>query len=353
MAEHSQERTEQATPRRRQEARHKGTVARSIDLTSSMVLLSLSLFLPVLAVGLVGGLMEGLRASFEYTTPSIGLGDVLDHVYATAMPMFYGFLPMAFIALFVGVGVSFAQVGFHPSLEPLAPKFSRINPIEGFKRLFSKRAAFEFMKTLIKLFVIMYIAWHEVSSREDELFALSGLTPQQGIASVAHLCGAILLKVALAWLVLGVLDYFYQRWETEKSMKMTKDELRKELKEQEVSPELRMELHRRRQRLARARMMASVKQADVVITNPVEYAVALKYDPKKHPAPLCLAKGRHLIAEKIRDEAKKNRVPIVPNPPLARSLYDQVDIGETIPTALFQATAEVLAYVFKQKGKMI
>jgi len=352
MADTTQERTERATPRKRQEARRRGTVARSMDLSSSFALFFTALLLPVIGVGLALALGESMKAGLAFKNLSLDIGTLTNHLWITIKPVIIALIPFLLISL-SGVVASFAQVGFHFSSEPLNPKFERINPVEGLKRLFSRRSLFDFFKTLGKFFIIGYITWHDITRNWSGLLSLTYLTPNQAIPWVGSFIMSLFLKIALAWLVLGVLDYLFIRYQIERELRMTREEFKREMREQELSPELRVEMQRRRQRLARARMMANIKHADVVITNPIEYAVALKYDSKRFPAPVVLAKGRLRIAERIREEAKKKRVPIVANPPLARSLYEQVEIGEMIPTALFQAVAEVLAYVFRTKRRRL
>ena len=209
------------------------------------------------------------------------------------------------------------------------------------------------MKTVVKLALVSYIAFSDVHKNWSVLLNLSALSPPEAISWVGFFLTGILFKVAMAWLVLGVLDYLFQRKQIDKQLMMTKEELKREMKEAETSPELRAEMQRRRRKLAKMRMMQNIKEADAVVTNPTEYAVAIKYNPEKMSSPVVVAKGRHLIAERIRSEAKKHRIPVIANPPLARSLYKEVEIGDAIPTALFQAVAEVLAYVFKQRGKTV
>lgn len=352
MAETTQERTERATPRKRQEARKKGTVARSVDLSSSFSLLLAAILLPIFGVGLALALKESVRAGLASPNSNFEIGAFANHVWVIVKPIIIAFIPFLLISL-TGVVVSFAQVGFHFSSEPLNPKFERINPVEGIKRLFSRRSLFDFFKTLGKFFIIGYITWHDITNNWSGLLSLTYLTPNQAIPWIGSVIVSLLLKIACAWLVLGVLDYIFIRYQVERELRMTREEFKREMREQELSPELRIEMQRRRQRLARARMMANIKHADVVITNPIEYAVALKYDSKRFPAPIVLAKGRLRMAERIREEAKKKHIPIVANPPLARSLYEQVEIGEMIPTALFQAVAEVLAYVFRAKNRRL
>jgi len=176
---------------------------------------------------------------------------------------------------------------------------------------------------------------------------LSWLSPQAAIATVGLLLRSIAIKVAISWLVLAAVDYFFQRKQVDKQLRMTKEELKQEMKNAETSPELKAAQHRRRRQLSKGRMMQAVKTADVVVTNPTHYAVALMYDPEKHSAPIVVAKGADILAAKIREVAGENKVPIIPNPPLARALYKQCEIGDPVPKELFQAVAEVLAYIFK------
>lgn len=352
MAEQGQERTEQATPRKRQEARRKGTVAKSADLTSALVMFALAIFLPMLVGALAYGLTQGMREGLSGGT-TLSLPALASHCAAVARPIIIGAIPIACVGLLVGLGANFLQVGFVFSAESMNPQINRINPVEGAKRLFSTRAAFELVKTCVKLLLVSYLAFSEVRANWTELLSLSGLAPAAGIAWVGQFAARILLKVAAAWLILGILDYMFQRKQVDKQLMMTKEEVKREMKEAETSPELRAEMQRRRRRLAKQRMMQNIRLADAVVTNPTEYAVAIKYDAKKMAAPVVLAKGRHLLAERIRKEAIKHRVPIVANPPLARSLYKEVEVGDAIPTALFQAVAEVLAYVFRLKGRSL
>lgn len=353
MAEHTQERTERATPRKRQEARRKGQVGKSTDLASSVPILLLALMLPMagglLVTGLFNGMCEGLDASRFSSQP----GEIGSHFLKAVTPVLPGLAAIAGITLLAGLAANFGQVGFHPTLQAIQPKFERVNPLSGIKRLLSRRGLFETVKSIAKLGLVSYIAWNDVVSNWDAILNLSALSAVGGLVWVGQFIGGILLKVAFAWLVIGAIDFWFQRKQFEKDIMMSVDEVKREMRETETSPELRAEMHRRRQRLSRARMMANVKHADAVITNPIEYAVALKYDPKKSAAPIVLAKGRHLVADRIREEAKKHKVPLIPNPPLARSLFEQVEVGDPIPSNLFQAVAEVLAFVFKKRGRKL
>ncbi|MER3413917.1 MAG: flagellar biosynthesis protein FlhB [Armatimonadota bacterium] len=349
MPETSQERTEQATPRKRQRARRQGTVAKSTDLTTAGVLLALAIGLPLTAGTLGLALVKSMQTGLAPESTTLDMTNLLVHVGRNVTPVAIALIPLMVLGVGAGIVTSLAQVGFHLSAEPLQPNLSRINPIQGLKRLLSRRSLFELVKTLAKVAIIGWLVWRDISTNWDELLALATLPPLAGVTWVGGFIASLILKVALLWIVVGIGDYIFQRRQVEKEIMMTRDELKRELKETEFSPELRAELARRRRMLARARQMASVKKADVVITNPVEYAVALKYDENRMAAPVVVAKGRHRIAERIREEAKKHRVPIVPNPPLARSLYKEVEVGSAIPASLYQAVAEVLAVVFRAK----
>ncbi|MFN8138985.1 MAG: EscU/YscU/HrcU family type III secretion system export apparatus switch protein [Fimbriimonadales bacterium] len=353
MAEHTQERTERATPRRRQEARRKGQVAKSSDLSSAVPIVALALLLPTVGGTLIAGLFETMRSGLDASNATGTIEGVTRHAMKTTLPVLAGIGLIITTVFLFGIAANFAQVGIHPTLEAIAPKFDKLNPLNGFKRLFSRRGLFETIKSIAKLALVAGIAYRETAINWDEMMALSTVPVSQGLAWTGKFTASLILKVAFAWLVLAAVDYAWQRRMHERDLMMSFEEVKREMREMETSPELRAEMHRRRQRLAKSRMMSNVKHSDAVITNPLEYAVAIKYDIKKGRAPVVLAKGRHLVADRIREEAKKNKVPIIPNPPLARSLFEQVEVGDQIPQALFQAVAEVLAFVFRKTGKRL
>jgi len=253
------------------------------------------------------------------------------------------------IGVVFGVSVNLLQVGFVVSAEPLNPQWSRIDPVQGFKRIFSARAAVEGLKALLKTCLIGYVAYTAVRDHTDVLQGIGGLPPLVAAGVVGGLVSSLMLRVGVLWLILAVLDYWFQRKQTDIQLRMTKDEVKRELRETEQSPELKMALARRRARLARQRMMQAVKTADAVVTNPTHYAVALKYEADRMSAPQVVAKGLDLLALRIRDEARKWGVPIVRNAPLAQSLYKLCEVGDTIPQSLFQAVAEVIAYVLSRR----
>lgn len=347
MSDFAQERTEEATPRRKQEARRKGTVARSADLTNACVLLALATVLPWCTEAIAGALMGLWRPSQFVVPEQLGVAQVVRHAITAVAPGLAALLPIVLAALIVGVGANLAQVGFVASAEALQPQWERVNPVAGLKRLCSARSAVEGLKAFCKAVVFGFLAYSVLASEWPVLTGLAWLTPAQATVAVAQIAHAMLWRVALAWLVIAAVDYWFQRKQTDKQLRMTKDELKREHREQEQSPELRAEIATRRKRLARSRMMDRVRTADVIITNPTHYAVALKYESSKMHAPIVVAKGVDYLAEKIREVAKQHRVAIIRNPPLARALHKQCEVGDFVPRELFRAVAEVLAYVYR------
>ncbi len=348
MAEQGgQEKTEDATPKRRRDARRKGTVARSIDLTGSIVLVVSILVLPA-SIGMMGnGFLTGMRSSLDHLPTTLNFGDMGNYCSRILAPSLPGLALLVFTIMGVGVAANVAQVGFVLSSESMVPSFSKINPLEGFKRLFSQKSVFDAAKASLKAGLFGYLVWGEISANWNNLLALSWLTPQGSMVAVAAMLKGVAIKVGMTWLVLSALDYFYQRKQVDKQLKMTKEELKQEYKDAESSPELKAAQHRRRRQLSKGRMMAAVPKADVIITNPTHYAIAIQYDRDKHAAPVVVAKGADHMAAKIREVAAEHRIPLVPNPPLARALYKKCEIGDAVPKELFQPVAEVLAYIYK------
>lgn len=341
-----QERTEDATPKRRLEARRKGTIAKSQDLNSALMICAMIAVLPPILAGMGDAFrlsfIQSLQAIPEDVTPAT----MVQHGWAQMTGPIAAFLPLLAVIMGVGLVANFAQVGFSLSTEALKPTFNKINPFQGFKRMFSQHAVMEGVKATVKSLLFGYLAWSCIESRWDELVSLAGAPGYAMLASVGSLLHAILVRVGIAWLVLAAADYLFQRKQVDKQLRMTKEEVKQEMKEQEQSPELKMAMMRARRRNSK-RMMQAVKSADAIITNPTHFSIAIKYEPGKSYAPQVVAKGQDLIALRIREIAKEHGVPIVPNPPLARQLYKKCEVGDFIPRELFQAVAEVLAYVYR------
>lgn len=343
------DKTERATPRRREDARRRGQVARSIDLNGAVVLLAGLLALSFLGQHVVAAMETSLRdglaavASPQQLMTGPGLGELLMRALRAVVS---GVLPVAGVCVLAGVVANLGQVGLKPATQALRPDPRRINPLSGARNVFGTRMLFEGGKSIVKVAVVGAIVALELIPRLTELSATVGASPGQLAAQLADTVFAIAQRAALAYLVIGAIDYAYQRWRHEKSLRMTKQELRDELKQHSLPAEIKSAQRRRQLQQARARMMAAVPQADVVVVNPTHFAVALKYDGTK-PAPECIAKGQDLIALQIRRVAEEHGVPVIEDRPLARSLHASVEVGQLIPEQLYQAVAQVLAYVYR------
>jgi flagellar biosynthetic protein FlhB len=262
-------------------------------------------------------------------------------------------LPVSGLIMIAGLAINYWQVGFLFTTKPIIPRLSRINPIEGLKRVFSKRALVELLKSLLKLAIIIFISYHDFMSNMGVMVQFAQWNVNKSFLKVADMAFGIGIKIALVLLILAVFDYFYQWWEYEKSLRMTKQELKDEYKEVEGHPLIRSKIREKQRQIGMRRMMQEIPRADVVITNPVHFAVALCYEPKENDAPVVVAKGQDYLALKIKEVAREHGVFIVENKPLAQMLYKSTDIGQAIPPELFHAVAEVLAFVYSAKGKHV
>jgi flagellar biosynthetic protein FlhB len=348
MAEDSsQERTEEATGRRKQQARKKGTVARSPDLTNALVMVILVALMPAIFTNIGQAFLQGFRNGMAELPNETTYGTMNRYIWSALTPPLIAMIPLIGLAMIIGVAANFGQVGFVLSPEVLNPSLGKINPLNGFKRLLSRDSVFEAIKATAKTALFGYIAWGVIDSNMSQIANLSWGSPMGALGRIGSLAHAVFMRVAIVWLILAAVDYFYQRKRVAKQLRMTKEEIKQEYKEMEQSPELKAAMAMRRRRLSRMRMTEAVRSANVIITNPTHFAVALKYDREKMHAPQVVAKGQDLLAMRIRELAKEYRVPIVPHPPLARQLYKKCEIGDFVPKDLFQAVAEVLAYVYK------
>ena len=256
---------------------------------------------------------------------------------------------MVFGTMGAGILVGAMQTRFLVAFKALRLDFNRINPVQGFKRMFSLRSIVELLKAIMKVIIVGYVGYTVLRNEWKKITVYPLMNP---IESMAHLTGvmfSLALKTGIALLALAVFDYFYQRWEYEKSLMMTRHELKEEMKDIEGNPEIKRRQRQMMMEIMRRRMMEEVPKATVVVTNPTHVAVAIRYDPDEDEAPVVVAKGLDELAEKIKEIARENGVPIVRNPPLAWELYDRVELGDVIPFDLYRAVAEVLAYVFSTK----
>jgi flagellar biosynthetic protein FlhB len=259
--------------------------------------------------------------------------------------------PFLIIALVFGILGSYFQIGFLFTLEPIRPKFSHINPINGLKRIFSSRSLFELVKSITKVIIVAWVAWSSIQGEFLNLTKLMALDLGQIVLYTLGSSVDIGIKICLALLAVSAADYFFQWRKYEKDIRMTKQEVKEEYKQLEGNPEIRSRIRQKQREISMRRMLSEVPKADVVITNPTHFAVAIRYEPQKKPAPYVVAKGADYLAERIKEIARKSRVEIVENKPLAQALYQSVDIGDVIPPELYRAVAEVLAFVYNLQGK--
>lgn len=346
------DKTEKATPKQRDKARRKGQVARSADLNGAVVLLAafgtLAACGPMMVERLRTGLQESLMATSHPDVVSAqGIGELMTSAGLTVAA---AIAPVALACLVAGVVASVAQVGFKGAPEALKPDPKRLNPIQGAKNIFGMNALVEAFKGTSKIIIVGGIAALALFPKLTDLAGLVGIPPQALGSELTQRVADLCWKAAFAYLVIAALDLVWQKRKHEKQLKMRKDDVKREQKDESVAPELRGAMRRRAGEMSRGRMMAAVLDADVVVANPTHFAVALVYDGTRG-APLVVAKGQDLIALKIREVASENGVPVVENPPLARSLHATVEIGREIPEALYQAVAELLAFVYRTASR--
>ena len=345
----SQERTEPATPRKRRKEREEGRVAKSQDLGAAAIIL----------VGLFALLVFG-RFLFSwilaFTTDMIAFmgGNTLredgwfsvirdETAYALVIP----WLPIGLAAAVGALIVTVSQVGFFITPKPLVPKMDRFNPVSGLKKVLSLRSLVEMVKGLLKAALFALVIYYSLRKDTPELVLAIRFPLEAGVSQLLWKLLRLSFRLAFLLLVIAVFDYAYQKWEFERSIKMSKQELKEEYKQMEGDPQIRSKIRQKQRELARSRMMSSVPGADVVITNPTRLAVALEYDRKVMDAPVVCAKGSGFLARRIREVAEENAVPVVENKPLARSLFETLEVGEEVPEELYRAVAEVLAFVYR------
>jgi flagellar biosynthetic protein FlhB len=346
------EKTEPATPRRREEARKKGQVAKSGEVGVAVMVLVGFLILDVLAPFLMEraqSLMSHfLRTAHEWD----GTIASLQGIFITALiEGSIAVLPILGALLIFAFASQAIQVGFMFTGESIVPKFSRINPIEGFKRIFSKRALVEFVKSLFKVSIVGFLVYRQLQGAATWVVGL-GLTDQR---HAFQLIGGTIInmatRVGIFLLVLAAADYLYQRWEFEQSIMMSKEEIKEELRQTEGDPLVRSKIRQRQRQMAASRMMAAIPTADVVVTNPTHYAVALRYDAENMQAPQVVAKGMGHVAQRIKALAAEHGVSILSKPELARALYKTTEVGQEIPPDLYPAVAELLAFVYRLRQR--
>ncbi|HHW71084.1 MAG TPA: flagellar biosynthesis protein FlhB [Clostridiales bacterium] len=351
----AEEKTEKATPKRRREAREKGQVIRSVEINSAAIILVSFYVMKVFSDFIIHNLKDIYISALALDIP-------LDSVYTYSglqnglikliLKVLLAILPIISSCFIVGLVINYVQVGFLFTAEPLKPDLNRINPLQGFKRIFSKRAIYELIKSLLKLAIIIGIVYNTF---EESLKSMPLLLNMQLNSGFAYICNQIFqmaIRCGFALLAMSVFDYFYQWWDYEKSLRMTKQEIKEEFKQTEGDPQVKGRIRELQRQMAMNRMMQEIPNADVIIVNPTHYAIALVYDPDKNDAPFVVAKGKDYIALKIKEKAAEHHIAIVENRSLAQALYNTTEIGQVIPPELYHAVAEVLAYVYSLKKEI-
>ncbi|GBF11617.1 flagellar biosynthesis protein FlhB [Tepidibacillus sp. HK-1] len=347
------EKTEKATPRRKQESRQKGQVAKSAELSSAIIFLMIFLLFYLFGSAFTQQIILFFKKMlnqyliWEITSDNIRL------LFLEAMTdMLWVVLPVFGLAIIAGIAGNLIQVGFLYTAEPLKLKPERLNPLEGAKRIFSKRALVELVKSILKVFLVGYIAFSVLMDKKADLLILYQYDLKDVMIFVGKLLLELGLKTSAVLIILSLLDYIYQKYDYEKNLRMSKQEIKEEYKKTEGDPLIKGKIKERQRQMAMSRMMQAVPEADVIITNPTHFAVALQYKPNEMDAPKVIAKGMDFIALKIKEVAKENDIVTVENKWLARALYFQVEIDDAVPSELFHAVAEILAYVYRIKGKI-
>lgn len=343
------DKTEEATPKRKADARKKGQVAKSTELNSVIVLMGLFLILNFVGEWFFQELFSYFRKMLSPGQVNIELSDTNLRMILLTQVIFFGkiFLPLGISAMVIGFAVNYIQIGPLFTLETLKPKFNRLNPLNGFRRLMSAQGLVEFAKAALKLTIVGYVTYGTLREQSGALLQFLDQSPLRVATEIWRILYRVATKVCMLLLIIAILDFYYQRYQHRKSLRMSKREIKDEMKQQEGNPQIKGKIRQRQRQIAMRRMMQEVPKADVVITNPTHYAVALRYDAQTMSAPIVIAKGEDFIAAKIKEIAKENDIAIVENKPLAQALYRTVEIGEAIPAELFQAVAEVLAFVYR------
>ncbi len=347
----TEERTEPATPKRKRESLEKGQVAKSQDVNSALILLS-----GVLLVLFLGGSMvANMKDTMGIICKNLFYEDFdadtfVDLLMNVSFKNLRGVLPIMGGFMIVGLLASYSQVGIIFSRKAIIPDFKKLNPIAGVKKLFSRRSLIKTAMALLKLTVMVGIAYVAIMNDLEPLMELVSMRTEEIFSSASGLIFGITLKITIILLILSLLDFLYQRWQHSKDMMMTKNEVKQESKQTEGDPLIKSRIKSAQREMSRKRMMQAIPEADVVVTNPTHYAVALKYDASTMEAPKVVGKGVDLIAIKIREIAAEHDIPIVEDRVLARVLYSSVELDGEVPPKLYQAVAKVLSYVYQLRN---
>lgn len=347
------EKTEEPTEKRLQKAREKGNVAKSQDLTTAVTLIIVTLFMYSFIYEFYDAVHDMFLKSVQmFEVQKMTGDDMWTFVVDISIYWWLIMVPVFFVTVLVTMTASILQVGLNFSTEAMMPDIQRFNPIQGAKKIFGVQAAAELVKSMIKLVVLAYFPYKMYVNEFQTMTSLLHATIGDALDYVTWLMVKLILEVGLVLIIYGIFDYIWTAYKRNKDLKMTKEEVKQERKQMDGDPQIKARIRQKQRELAQRQMMGEVPKADVVVTNPTHFAVALKYDRSvAGGAPIVVAKGKNLIAQKIKEIAWENDVPVIENVPLARSLFRHVELGELIPEDLYQAVATVLAQAYKMKRK--
>ncbi|MCL1862781.1 MAG: flagellar biosynthesis protein FlhB [Defluviitaleaceae bacterium] len=351
------EKTETATPKKRQKARDEGQVAKSQEASTAAMLIVGFFALSLFAGAILGNILDMFTFNrqnfFNYRIiDTFNAHDMTRHVAWMLSRVILIALPMFVVTIIVSIAINLLQVKWNPTAKPMKPKFSKLNPLKGFKRIVSMQSLVNFIKSMLKLGAVMAVVFVVLGSEIDMIPVILNMTFIEAVGYITSLVISVGIAMGVLFVFIALFDYAYTHWKHEKDLKMTKHEVKEEWKQQEGNPQVKSKIKQKMREVSMRRMMQSVPNADVVITNPTHYAVALKYDMMGlGGAPKLVGKGVDFMAKRIRESALEHDIPIVENPPLARAIYADVEVDQEIPEELYVAVAEIMAYVFKLKGK--
>ncbi len=342
------EKTEEPTSKKREDARKKGQVARSQELNTAFVLLIGFLIIRILWEYIYGNIAEYTIYLYSHIPQTTSAESITELFIGIMILLAKTVMPIMFAILIVGLGINVFQVGLMISTEKLEPKLENLNPINGFGRIFSKRSLVELAKSIFKIIVIGYFLYLYLKDQIPLVPQFIFFDLPHSLATIADIIFVMAFQVVGVIMIMAAADYAYQKWQTTQDLMMSKQEVKDEFKQTEGDPQIKSKIKQKQRQMAMQRMMSEVPKADVIITNPTHLAVAITYK-KGMIAPLVIAKGQDLVAEKIKDIAREHHIMIVENKPVARALFEAVEVGGMVPAELYQAVAEILAYVYRIK----
>lgn len=347
-----QSRTEEATPKKIRDAKKKGQVAKSGDLNAAVSLFVFTIMMYFLGRYLLTNTMIFLENSLNIDFSTVITAGSAGKILLNAL-MYFAILlfPFAAIAIITGIIINLIQTRFIFTVEPLKPDFKKLNPIEGFKNLVSAKSIFDLAKNLLKLIIVLFITYRIVSVELKKVLNANQIGSEKLFFLMIDLVRVLCINISIVILALAIIDYVFQSREFKKKLRMTKQEVKDEHKEMEGNPQIKSARQQKQRELAMSRMMSAIKESDVVITNPTHIAVVLRYNSKKDKAPIVTAKGVDYLAERIKKNARENKIPIIENKPVAQAMYKKVVIGEHVPVELYKAIAEILAVVYQMRNK--